>query len=39
MTELVVGLKPFRTVVDYSETSSADVFETGNQPYQNHCEF
>ena len=20
-------------------TSSADVFETGNQPYQNHCEF
>ena len=21
------------------ETSSADVFETGNQPYQNHCEF
>ena len=21
------------------DISSADVFETGNQPYQNHCEF
>ena len=28
-----------RTLSNACETSSADVFETGNQPFQNHCEF
>ena len=25
--------------IEHVGTSSADVFKTGNQPYQNHCEF
>ena len=25
--------------IEHGGTSSADGFETGNQPYQNHCEF
>ena len=32
---LLVDLNP----TEHVWTSSADVFETGNQPYQNYCEF
>ena len=33
------SLLPDSNPIEHVGTSSADVFETGNQPYQNHWEF